>query len=128
MNIDLSNIAFQVYNMRRENQQRLILHSKDSTLNLMIVRINTDIKNELPHKNIGRDEYFSVVEGAVLFKKFADNGSTIVHEEKIQKSPFYLTHIPADVFHTISTISSEAYLLEIIGGKFMNGSTTYLNM
>ena len=126
MNLDLNTIATHVENMRKNSLQRVVLHPPDSTLNLMIVCIKGDVNNSDPHMNVGRDEYFSVLEGNVIYKKFSDQNGEPVFEGMIGKSPLLFTHIPANEFHTIFSVGADAYILEMIGGKFCPGSTVYL--
>ena len=125
MNIDFNKLADEVARMRTLNLQRVVLHTPESTLNIMIVRISRIAEKTLPHKNVNRDEYFSVLDGAVLYEKHSDLNGEFFSQEKIQVNPFLFTHVPANTFHNIAAEGSDAFIHEIIGGKFESGSTIY---
>jgi cupin fold WbuC family metalloprotein len=124
----LSQLRLESAEMLRANESRRVLHPPQSTLNLMLVSLNSDpSSNATPHANINRDELFLVTSGIVEISRYYDSGSFKARETIQEGVNPHFVFIPSGEYHVIKPISDRAVIFEIIGGLFTYGATKYIS-
>jgi len=126
---NLASLRVSAESLLSSPESRVVFHPPESTLNIMLVKIDEVVGESArrPHANRDRDELFFVVKGSVTITTFTTNGvvdTVTIADEGDQSFRF----IPAGQFHQLTSEKGEAVVLELIGGKFLPESTISLGL
>jgi mannose-6-phosphate isomerase-like protein (cupin superfamily) len=116
------NISDVIQKLKLSDEVRTNLHSVNSSLNVMVLKILSDSNDQRFHWNVDRDEIICVLEGQVEIQQ---NLSGKIFSHVIEESPDNFFTINANVSHRIRSITPYSYILEIIGGEYKLGGTKY---
>ena len=123
---EIDTLKAEVNNCSRQRVRICTHPNVDAVLHEMFVCYTRDTKIA-PHKHVGKDETFCVMEGDMDFIVYNDTGDVkrILHMGDPQSGKPFCVRVPMDTFHSVRLNSEFCVLHEATPGPFDRKDTVW---